>query len=520
MVGKTGNENPKDRTVKPAFQTLAVNIPGIVYRVYLRYGHLMEFFNDMLEKMTGYKSGDLRRGEVCSLDPIIIAKDRIHVLEVVKSALRENKPFEVEYCITHKNGEMRCFLERGQPICGSDGKPEFIDGFILDITERKQTEKALLFKENIIKSSSSAIATCDLEGNMTYGNPSFLKAWGFDEPEEFIGRPFWEFWLVKDRLDEIMQALLRGDGAWFGEIKAKRKDGSIFDVRVSAATVSDRRGNPIALTSTSVDITERKRAEEALQEAHDELESRVKERTKELELKNRELQDFAFVASHDLAEPLRKIETFGNRLINRFGGGSFDEVSKDYLSRMQTAATRMKNLLHSLLLYSRITTRAGTLKKADLNKSVREALSDLEVVIGAKHAELEIGDLPTVQADRVQMIQLFRNLIGNALKFSREGINPHIKIYTRADRQANRAYQICVEDNGIGFEEKYLDKIFLPFQRLHGRNSKYEGEGIGLSICKKIVDRHGGKITATSELGNGSSFVVTLPAERGKLAEA
>jgi len=114
------------------------------------------------------------------------------------------------------------------------------------------------------------------------------------------------------------------------------------------------------------------------------------------------------------------------------------------------------------------------------------------------------------------MVQLFWNLIGNALKFNREGINPHIKIYAREERQANRAYQICVEDNGIGFEEKYLDKIFLPFQRLHGRNSKYEGEGIGLSICKKILERHGGEITATSEEGKGSTFIMTLPVTRKK----
>ena len=305
MVGKIDGVNSSDITGKPPFQTLAINIPGIVYRLHVRERNHMEFFNDMLGKMTGYKPYDLRRGEVCSIDPMIISEDRIHILEVVKGALRENKPFEVEYRIIHKNGSIRYFLERGRPVYGSDAKPEFIDGVILDITERKEAKEALVFKDNIIECSSSVIATCDLEGYMTYGNPSFLKAWGFDNPEEFIGRPFWEFWLVKDRLDEIMQALRR-DGTWFGEIKAKRKDGGIFDVRVSAATVFDSGGNPIALTSTSIDITDRKLAEEALQEAHDELEFRVKERTAELDLKNKELQDFAFVAAHDLAEPLRQ----------------------------------------------------------------------------------------------------------------------------------------------------------------------------------------------------------------------
>jgi PAS domain S-box-containing protein len=636
IAGSTGGENPMNLTGKPAFQTLALNIPGIVYRVYVREQNRMEFFNDMLEKVTGYKPGELRRGEVCSIDPMIISDDHLRVIEAVKNAVRESKPFEVEYRITHKNGGIRYFLERGQPIYGSDGKPEFIDGVILDITDRKrselalgeseerfrsvlensldaiyrrnlkttqfdylspafgrvtgfapdelramgidevlqrvhpddrpqvsegfkhiskcgkglleyrfmtkdggyrwlavtlsevrdkegnpsyrigvirditaskQTEKALLFKENIINSSSSIIATCDLEGHMIYGNPSFLKTWGFDDSQEFLGRPFWEFWLVEDRLDEIMPAL-RGAGTWFGEIKAIRKDGSTFDVRVSAATVFDSEGNPVALTSTSIDITERKRAEEALREARDELELRVTERTGELELKNKELQDFAFVASHDLAEPLRKVQTFGRLLNKRCMEGVFDEVSKDYIARMRSATARMQNLLNSLLAYSRVTTKADPMKKWDLRESVKEALSDLEIVMAEKNADVEIGDLPTVRADGVQMTQLFENLIGNALKFHRQGEAPRVKIYAK---ELEDAFEIYVEDNGIGFDEQYLEKIFLPFQRLHGRSSEYEGVGMGLAICKKIVERHGGKIRATSESGKGSTFIVTLP---------
>jgi PAS domain S-box-containing protein len=445
---KTDGENPLDVAAKPAFQTLAVNIPGIVYRVHVRERNRMEFFNPMLEQMTGYKAEELTLGEVCSIDPMIIPEDHLHVLEVVKGALRENKPFEIEYRITDKNGGIRYFLERGQPICGTDGKPEFIDGVILDITERKCSEIALLFKENIINSSSSVIATCDLEGSMTYGNPSFLKKWGFNDPKEFVGRPFWEFWLVKNRLDEIMQAL-RDDGHCFGEIKARRKDGGI--------------------------------------------------------------QDFAFVASHDLAEPLRKVETFGKMLADRCVGGTFDEVSKDYLRRMKSAAERMKGLLDSLLMYSRVTTRAEPLKKTDLNKSIEEALSNLEMVIRAKNAEVEICDLPTVDADRAQMIQLFQNLIGNALKFSRKGKPPHVKIYSQ---EVGDAFEIHVKDNGIGFEEKYLEKIFLPFQRLHGRSSEYGGEGMGLAICKKIIERHGAEITARSSTGSGSTFIIRLPSKR------
>jgi signal transduction histidine kinase len=271
-----------------------------------------------------------------------------------------------------------------------------------------------------------------------------------------------------------------------------------------------------AVTASKADlekeVTERKRAEEELRRSQDELELRVRERTVELELRNKELQDFAFVASHDLQEPLRKVRSFGDMLAGRCGV-SLDETSRDYISRMQKAATRMQALLSSLLAYSRVTTKAEPIKRTDLVKSVEVALSNLEIAIKENNARVEVGDLPTVMADRVQMIQLFQNLIGNALKFHREGKTPHVKVYARL-REGNRSCEIRVEDDGIGFEEKYLDKIFLPFQRLHGRSSDYEGVGMGLAICRKIAERHGGEITARSELGKGSTFIVTLPLER------
>ncbi len=262
------------RTKKPTFQTLAVNIPGIVYRVHLRGHKRTIFFNDTLEQMTGYKSSELMTGEMCSIDPIIISEDHSYVLQVVRDALRHKTPFEIEYRIKHKNGGIRYFLERGIPVYKSDGKPEFIDGVILDITERKQIEDSLSFKDHVIKNSSSIIATCDLEGNMTYGNPSFLKQWGFEDPEEFLGKPFWKFWLVKDRLDEIMRTLRSGE-SWFGEVKAVGKDGAIFDVQVSAAMVFDSEGNPFGLTSTSIDMTEHKRVVEALRESEEKFRSLV-----------------------------------------------------------------------------------------------------------------------------------------------------------------------------------------------------------------------------------------------------
>jgi PAS domain S-box-containing protein len=258
---------------------------------------------------------------------------------------------------------------------------------------------------------------------------------------------------------------------------------------------------------------ERMRLLEQLRNSRDELETRVRERTAELERKNQELQDFAFIASHDLQEPLRKIQAFGDILGKK--SASLGADSQDYILRMQKAAARMQRLLESLLAYSRVTTKVEPFVETDLKRSVQGALSNLEVVIKEKGALVKTDDLPTIEADRSQMIQLFQNLIANALKFQRENEIPRISIYWRKTRK-KQTCDICVEDNGIGFDEKFLGKIFVPFQRLHGRTSRYQGVGMGLAICKKIVERHGGQITAESEPGKGSRFVVTLPAKKRK----
>ncbi len=256
---------------------------------------------------------------------------------------------------------------------------------------------------------------------------------------------------------------------------------------------------------------------ESRRNASAELERKVLERTQELnelnaalQASNGELEQFASVASHDLQEPLRKIEAFGDRLRTR--SASLDDTGRDYLARVLDSASRMRTLINDLLSFSRVTTRAQPFATVDLGRIAADVVSDLEGRLQQVNGRVDLQPLPSIEADPTQMRQLLQNLIGNALKFHRPGVTPVVEVDGKISSEAGRKPQLVltVKDNGIGFEEVYLDRIFEVFQRLHGRN-EYEGTGIGLAICRKIAERHGGTITARSAPGEGATFIVTLP---------
>ncbi|MBN2450613.1 MAG: HAMP domain-containing protein [Lentisphaeria bacterium] len=252
------------------------------------------------------------------------------------------------------------------------------------------------------------------------------------------------------------------------------------------------------------EVAQRKRAEADLVRVLDELKR-----------SNAELEQFAYVASHDLQEPLRKISAFGDLLAEECRGALRGEAG-DYLARMINAAKRMQTLINDLLALSRVSTRGQPFAPVDLNQTLAEVVSDLDSRVVAAGAHIEVGPLPTVEADPIQMHQLFQNLVGNAIKFRREGVAPVVKVYRASaaaagpEAAAEAGVQIVVEDNGIGIEEKFTERIFGIFQRLHNRTA-YEGTGIGLAVCRKIVARHGGTITARSTPGVGTRFLVHLP---------
>ena len=235
----------------------------------------------------------------------------------------------------------------------------------------------------------------------------------------------------------------------------------------------------------------------------------LREHAERLEQSNSALDEFASIASHDLQEPLRKISSFG-RMLEESYGTALGEGGMLCVDRMLDAARRMQCLVEDLLDYSRLSSRAKPFTSVDLAPLIREVLSDLEVSIEGTGAEVRVEEMPAVRADPVQMRQLFQNLIGNALKFHKEGEKP---LVTVGPAEADKGtWRIAVSDNGIGFDEKHIERIFSPFQRLHGRSSPYKGTGMGLAICKKIAERHGGSIMAKSTPGDGATFVVTLPA--------
>jgi len=240
-------------------------------------------------------------------------------------------------------------------------------------------------------------------------------------------------------------------------------------------------------------------------------EDNLKFYSEELERSNQELNDFSTIASHDLQEPLRKIITFGDLLSSKIP--DIDEKGKKYLDRMQNAAQRMKHFIDDLLEYSKIGSKTKSFEKTDLNKIFAEALENLEILISNTQTKISCNKLPSIEIDSFQFLQLFQNLIANAIKYKKSQVLP--VIHVNAHLIENGFWEISIKDNGIGFEIKYLDRIFKPFERLHGKG-EYEGSGMGLTICQKIVQRHGGSISATSIHGEGATFKITIPESQGQ----
>ena len=352
--------------------------------------------------------------------------------------------------------------------------------------------------ELILNSAGEGICGLDPQGKATFVNPAVTKITGWSLAE-LIGKSEQEIFYQNGSKGHT-----ESPDAGFGEQLFYRKDGTRFPVEFVRTKIEEH-GHQTGSVLIFKDITERKRTEENLSQ-----------KAAELARSNAELEQFAFVASHDLQEPLRKIHAFGDRLKAKLDQALGPEP-REYLDRMQNAAARMRTLIDDLLAFSRVIRSAEPFLPISLTQITKEVIGDLEVRIEKNAARVEVGDLPTIDADATQMRQLMLNLIGNALKFQPPNGQPVVKVQGRTvtSISGEQFCELTVQDNGIGFEERYAEKIFVVFQRLHGRG-EYERTGVGLAVCRRITDRHQGTIVAQSKLGQGATFTVRLPVHQSK----
>ncbi|TMI05486.1 MAG: PAS domain S-box protein [Betaproteobacteria bacterium] len=373
-----------------------------------------------------------------------------------------------------------------------------------DITKQRHAELALSASEALYRQTfelaTAGIAHVDLSGRFMKVNRRLCEILGYGE-QELIGRPVKEISHPEDRnLTDSQRMRVRSGEKQSVRFEKRylRKSGAIVWVDLSVALACDASGVPQYEIALFDDITERKKAEAALREAHEELKR-----------SNAELEQFAYVASHDLQEPLRMVSSYTQLLMRRYGD-KLDGDAREFTAFIVDGATRMKQLIEDLLAYSRVGTRDKNFKPVDAGSSLGRALTNLRAAIQDSGATVTHDPLPTIPCDEVQVAQLFQNLIGNALKFRKPDAAPAVHVGA-ADQGAE--WEFMVRDNGIGIEPQYFERIFMVFQRLHDKG-EYPGTGIGLAIVKKVVERHGGRIWVQSQPGAGTTFHFTMPKER------
>ena len=469
-------------------------------------GHIEEMNQAYLD-LVGYGRDEITTHTYQDLTP---EKWRAIEAEIIETQVMQrgfSDEYEKEY--VRKDGSTAPISLRTILVRDLEGRPIRFMGIVRDIAELKEKEEALKASEKryrgLFDLSHDGVVFVGLDGPVEEANPAYLDMLGY-ELDELVGMTYQQLtpprW-AKMEADIVAEQLLQRGYTDEYEKEYIRNDGSVFPVAVRAILVRDETGAPVRIMGIVRDITEQKQAKEAL-ERH----------ARDLARSNEELEQFAYVASHDLQEPLRKIRAFGALLADE-KRESLDDEGQQYIDFMTDAAARMQTLVSDLLALSRVTTAAHPFEDLSLAEVFDTVLSDLSVRLEEAGGQVEVSATPTIEADRTQMEQLFRNLIGNALKFCRPGVPPHVTVEVAAQAQPidtvpGPAHDIVVTDNGIGFELSQGSKLFQPFKRLHARH-QYEGAGIGLAICEKIVLRHHGRITASGTPGAGATFTVTLP---------
>ena len=491
------------------FAALAKSIPGVVYqRVVRQNGDIgYTYISDAAQDLFGVSPDEILSNPQALFDchgPDYYATFHERLL----SASRALELWDVEATIITRDGTRKFTHAIARPHREPDGSVVW-NGVILDQTRIKEAEleaaaASTRTRDAIIESIPQAFALYDPEDRLITWNSRFLE-------------------LYPELVDVITtgtsyEALLRA------EIEAgidPIPDGEAFESYVEHR-LGQHRSSECAIerqlpNGRWILINEHRTADGGVVVLHTDI-SELKDREAALARSNRELEAFASIASHDLQEPLRKVEAFGDRLKHKFGDTLGDDGTM-YIERMQSAVSRMRALINDLLDYSRVSTKGRPFGPVNLSSVLSDVVSDLEVSIEEVGGEVSFEALPTIDADPTQMRQLFQNLIANALKFQRPGVQPKVEIRAEVMEKGSnikrRRCRIDVVDNGIGFDMKYADRIFGIFQRLHTRN-EYEGTGVGLATCRKIAERHQGVITVQSRTGVGTTFSIEVPCQQPK----
>lgn len=495
-------------------EKLADFFPAIIYIYDVDTKHI-SFVNRKVHDFLGYSYEDIGG----DLNELVFRED----IELVRHELEkfytlQNDESHCYNCrLNHKKGYWRYFRTQGTVMRRTkSGQPASFLFIAQDITDAKKNEEEVKAVRSLIEETEELLQL----GSWTYTIADQNITWTkglyqlFEFEEENLPAITYDFYVELISPEDIVsfenawQHAIRTKSGFEQEYQVKTRTGASKIVSTKAKVVSDAAGNPSKVVGITRDVTRLRNFE------------RDRERSiRELNRSNKELEEFAYIASHDLQEPIRKISTFGERLKAKFS----DILGTDgslYLERIMASAENMRMLIDNLLEFSRTTRSSYAFEWINLQEVVTNVQTDLELKIEETNASIITTGLPRLEAVASEMKQLFNNLLSNAIKFRKSAIAPVIKITTSKTTKSEKEehhlpvdkefFKIQVIDNGIGFEEEYADRIFQIFQRLHGK-SEYPGSGIGLAICKKIVDNHNGIMYAESTPGSGATFVVILP---------
>lgn len=434
--------------------------------------------------------------------------DRARTEQVWAKAWSNRERYSTEYRIRRRDGEYRIFAVRGVPVLEDDGTVREWVGTCTDITERKQAEeevrKAANYARTLIEASLDPLVTIGKDGKIRDANRATEDVTGCPR-ETLIGSEFFNYFTEPEKARRGYERVFSEGAVRDYSLVLRGKSGAATDVLYNASVFTNETGEVEGVFAAARDVTRMKAAENEVRRLNEELEQRVIERTSQLEAANRELEAFTYSVSHDLRAPLRHISGFSKMLSEEFSA-SLPPDAQHHVQRIQEGTRRMGQLVDDLLNLGRVGRKELSLQVAGLRSIVDEVIQNLKLETADRKVEWQIRDLPYVECDTALMRQVFQNLLSNAVKFTRPR---EVAVIEIGQEQRDGRPVVYVRDNGVGFSMKYADKLFGVFQRLH-RAEDFEGTGVGLATVQRIVQKHGGRIWAESELDKGATFCFTF----------